>query len=153
MALNHRHDGGRRGPLLAQSGHSAGSARRRRAIFDRLSRLSHRLMSVLPPKQKGRMRLRQPPLGPHDAASQIAHVQQMLPHAAVLDTKHVDRARLYSSFHLIEQPIDAFWSAGARPVVAIARMASTSSRGAPARGGVVRPSSSRPRYLSLRSAL
>jgi hypothetical protein len=83
----------------------------------------------------------------------MPHVQQMLPHAAVLDTKHVDRARLYSSFHLIEQPIDAFWSAGARPVVAIARMASTSSRGAPARGGVVRPSSSRPRYLSLRSAL
>src|SRR5260370_42138762 len=67
--------------------------------------------------------------------------------------KHVDRARRYSSFHLIEQPIDAFWSAGASPVVAIARMASTSSRGAPARGGVVRPSSSRPRYLSLRSAL
>ena len=104
-------------------------------------------------KQKGRKRLRQPPLGPRDAASQIALVQQMLPHAAVSDTKHVDRARLYSSFHLIEQPIDAFWSAGARPVVAIARMASTSSRGAPARGGVVRPSSSRPRYLSLRSAL
>ena len=64
-----------------------------------------------------------------------------------------DRARLYSSFHLIEQPIDAFWSAGATPVVTIPRIASTSSRGAPARGGVVRPSSSRPRYLSLRSAL
>src|ERR1700737_3161253 len=104
-----------------------------------------------------RMRLRQPPLGPRDAASQNAHVQlcsfQMLPQTAVSDTRHVDRARLYSSFHLIEQPIDAFWSAGATPVVAIARMASTSSRGAPARGGVVRPSSSRPRYLSLRSAL
>src|SRR5216683_3479244 len=104
-------------------------------------------------KQKGRMRLRRQPLGPRYAASQIARVQQMLPHAAVSDTKHVDKARLYSSFHLIEQPIDAFWSAGARPEVAIARMASTSSRGAPARGGVVRPSSSRPRYLSLRSAL
>src|ERR1700760_556244 len=56
---------------------------------------------------------------------------QMLPHTAASDTRHVDRARLYSSFHLIEQPIDAFWSAGATPVVAIARMASTSSRGAP----------------------
>src|SRR6202035_129579 len=103
------------------------------------------------------MRLRQQPLGPRDAASQIARVQlcgfQMLRHTAVSDTRHVDRARLYSSFHLIEQPIDAFWSAGATPVVAIARMASTSSRGAPARGGVVRPSSSRPRYLRLRSAL
>ena len=54
------------------------------------------------------MRLRQPPLGPRDAASQIAHVRQMLPHAAVLDARHVDRARLYSPFHLIEQPIDAF---------------------------------------------
>ena len=54
------------------------------------------------------MRPRQSPLGPRDAASQIAHVQQMLPHAAVSDTKHVDRDRLYSSFHLIEQPIDAF---------------------------------------------
>jgi len=39
-------------------------------------------------------------------------------------------ARFYASFHLIEQPIDAFWSAGATPVAAIARMASTSSRGA-----------------------
>ena len=37
----------------------------------------------------------------------------------------------HASFHLIEQPIDAFWSARARPVVAIARMASTSSRDAP----------------------
>src|SRR3984893_3750199 len=103
------------------------------------------------------MRLRQQPLGPRDAASQIARGQlcsfQMLPHTAVSDTRHVDRARLYSSFHSIEQPIDAYWATGARPVVAIARMASTSSRGAPARGGVVRPSSSRPRYLSLRSAL
>jgi len=53
-------------------------------------------------------------------------------------------ARFYASFHLIEQPIDGFWSA---------RMASTSSRDAPSRGGVMRPSSSRPRYLSLRSAL
>src|SRR5712675_3474418 len=104
-------------------------------------------------KQKGRMRLRQQPLGPRDAASQIAHCSKCCRTRAVSDTKHVDRARLYSSFHLIEQPIDAFWSAGARPVFAIARMASTRSRGAPARGGDVRPSSSRPRYLSLRSAL
>jgi hypothetical protein len=46
-----------------------------------------------------RMRLRQPPLGPRDAASQIARVQlcsfQMLPHTAVSDTRHVDRARLH----------------------------------------------------------
>src|ERR1700722_1467784 len=94
------------------------------------------------------MRLRRQPVGPCDAASQIARVQpcgfQMLLHTAVSDARHVDRARLYSSFHLIEQPIDAFWSAGATPVVAIARIDSTSSRGAPARRGVVRPSSSRP---------
>src|ERR1700688_3256900 len=42
------------------------------------------------------MRLRQQPLGPRDAASQIARVQlcsfQMLPHTAVSDTRHVDRA-------------------------------------------------------------
>ena len=37
--------------------------------------------------------------------------------------------------HLMEQPIDGFWSAGATPVVAIARMASTSSRGPPVRPG------------------
>ena len=35
--------------------------------------------------------------------------------------------------HLMEQPIDGFWSAGATPVVAIARMASTSSRPPPVR--------------------
>ena len=41
------------------------------------------------------MQLRQQPLGPRDAASpcltsQIGHVQQMLQHAAVSDSKHVD---------------------------------------------------------------
>jgi hypothetical protein len=40
-------------------------------------------------------------------------------------------ARFHASFHLIEQPIDGFWSAGATPALAIARMASTSSRDAP----------------------
>ncbi|WP_210419197.1 hypothetical protein, partial [Bradyrhizobium sp. NAS80.1] len=67
-------------------------------------------------KEKGAKRRRQQPQRPRDVASQIAHVQQMLPHAAVSDTKPVDSDRLHSSFHLIEQPIDAFWSAGARPV-------------------------------------
>ena len=39
---------------------------------------------------------------------------------------------------------------GARPVAAMARMASKSSLRAPGGGSVVRPSSRRPRYLSLR---
>jgi hypothetical protein len=42
-------------------------------------------------KQKGRMRLRQQPLGPRDAPSQIAHVQQMLPHAGGLRYETFDR--------------------------------------------------------------
>ena len=55
-------------------------------------------------------------------------------------------ARFYASFHLIEQPIDGFWSAGATPLVAIARMASTSSRDAPSRGGVTSDGRRREQY-------
>src|SRR5689334_19116405 len=58
----------------------------------------------------------------------------------------------YSAFHLMEQPIDGTCCAGPTPVAAMARIASTSSRRAPAGGGVVRPSSRRPRYLSLPAA-
>ena len=52
--------------------------------------------------------------------------------------------------HLIEQPIEAVCWLGAFPVAAMARIASRSSRRAPGGGAVVRPSSRRPRYLSLR---
>ncbi len=55
-------------------------------------------------------------------------------------------------FHLMEQPIDGICPGGAIPVAAIARMASTNSRRTPAGGGLVRPSSRRPRYLSRRFA-
>src|SRR5262245_32249764 len=55
----------------------------------------------------------------------------------------------YAAFHLMEQPTEGTRSAGVLPA-AIARIASTSSRRAVAGIGAVRPSSRRPRYLSLR---
>jgi hypothetical protein len=70
----------------------------------------------------------------------------------VLAPHEVPRAKRwrYAAFHLMEQPTEGNCSDGVAPA-AIARMASTSSRRAVAGIEVVRPSSRRPRYLSLRS--
>lgn len=64
-----------------------------------------------------------------------------------------DRGAAGYAFHLIEQPMLACCSDGPLPVRAICRIASSSSRFAPAGGGSTLPSSRRPRYCSSSAAL